>query len=286
MQLTAFGISGQLLTVGPIFHSQAPIVGWKEPYEYALLIVSLLHFLAFVVWESKFIAEPILPLNIWSKPSFSIMILSAFSSFMSVGIVIWYISVWNLQVRHYTLFSNAAAFSTLAVCGATAAVISAKVVRYAPAEHIMALGSLSSCMALVLVATMPEQQVYWAQVFPAMILAAFGPDFLFTAAQIIASNTVQRRQQGIAGSLVGTLLSYGLSTGLGFAGTVEAYTNDYGHNTVQGYRNALYLGVGLAAVATILAVFFIRIPKDQRDGWDEGDVEQDTSDALERNTRT
>jgi MFS family permease len=256
-----------------MFYSQAPIVGWEEPYEYTLLIVSLLHFLAFVVWESKFTAEPILPLDIWSKPSFSIMILSAFLSFMSVGIVIWYISVWNLQVRHYTLFSNAAAFSALAVCGAAAAVISAKVVRYAPAEHIMALGSLSSCVALVLVATMPEQQVYWAQVFPAMILTAFGPDFLFTAAQIIASSSVQRHQQGIAGSLVGTLLSYGLSTGLDFAGTIEVYTNDDGRNIVQGYRNALYLGIGLAAFATILAVLFIRIPKEQRDGWDEDDVE-------------
>jgi hypothetical protein len=272
-----------LLTIGAnVSLSQAPIVGWKEPYEYTLLIVSLLHFLAFVVWESNFTAEPILPLNIWSKPSFSIMIVSAFSAFMSVGIAIWYISVWNLQVRHYTLLSNAAAFSTLGVCGAAAALISAKVVRYAPAEHIMALGSLSACVALILVATMPEQQIYWAQVFPAMVLTAFGPDFLFTAAQIIASNTVPRHQQGIAGSLVGTLLSYGLSTGLGFAGTVEAYTKDHGRNVVQGYRNALYMGVGLAAVAMILAVLFIRIPKDQRDGWDEDDVERDLSaDASE-----
>lgn len=196
---------------------------------------------------------------------------------MSVGIVIWYISVWNLQVRHYTLFSNAAAFSTLAICGAAAAIISAKVVRLAPAEHIMALGSLSSCLALVLIATMPAQQTYWAQVFPAMVLTAFGPDFLFTAAQIIASGSVQRHQQGIAGSLIGTLLSYGLSTGLGFAGTVEVYTNNHGRNVIQGYRNALYLGIGLAAFATILAVLFIRIPKEQRDGWEENNVEQDLS---------
>lgn len=262
--------------------SQAPVVSWEEPYEYTLLIVSILHFVAFAIWESKFTKNPILPLNIWSAPSFSIMIISSFSAFMSVGIVIWYISIWNLKVRQYTLLSNAAAFATLAVCGTAAAFGSAKVIRYAAAEHIMAAGSLASGVALILIATMPEQQVYWAQMFPALIFAAFGPDFLFTAAQIIASNTVQRHQQGVAGSLIGTLLSYGLSTGLGFAGTVEAYTNDHGHDLVQGYRNALYLGIGLAGVAMVLAVLFIRIPKDQRDGWDEDDV--DMVPTVDHNT--
>ncbi|OBT77547.1 hypothetical protein VF21_04575 [Pseudogymnoascus sp. 05NY08] len=265
-----FGVGG--LVLFNFVWNQAPVVSWKEPYEYTLLIVSILHFVAFAIWESKFTKDPILPLDLWSAPSFGIMIMSSFSAFMSVGIVIWYISIWNLEIRHYTLLSNAAAFATLGVCGAAAAIISAKVIRYAPAEHIMAGGALASGVALILIATMPEQQVYWAQMFPALILTAFGPDFLFTAAQIIASNTVKRHQQGVAGSLIGTLLSYGLSTGLGFAGTVEAYTNDHGHNVVQGYRNALYLGVGLAGIAMVLAMLFIRIPKDERDGWDEDDA--------------
>ena len=101
---------------------------------------------------------------------------------------------------------------------------------------------------------------------------ALSPDFIFTAAQIIASNSVKRKHQGIAGSLIGTLASYGLSTGLGFAGTVEAYTNDHGRDPVAGFRHALYLGVGIAAVSVALALFFVRIPKDEREGWDEDDL--------------
>ena len=49
------------------------------------------------------------------------------------------------------------------------------------------------------------------------------PDLLITAAQVIASNSVRRHEQGTAGSLIGVLQTYGLSTGLGFAGTVEVY---------------------------------------------------------------
>jgi hypothetical protein len=256
-----------------VLDSQAPAVGWDTPYEYILLIVSVLHFVAFAVWEAKFTANPILPLDIWSAPSFSMMILASFFAFMSVGISIWYSALWNLEVRHYTLLSTAAAFTPLGVGGTIAAIVSAKIIRYVAAEHVMALGSLASCVASVLLSTMPEQQTYWAQVFPALILTALGPDLLFTAAQIIASNTVKRHQQGVAGSLIGTLLSYGLSTGLGFAGTVEAYINDQGRRQVHGYRGALYVGIGLGAAAMALAVLFVRIPKDQRDGWEANEQE-------------
>jgi len=77
------------------------------------------------------------------------------------------------------------------------------------------------------------------------------------------------KHQGVAGSLVGTLLSYGMSTGLGFAGTVETNTFDGGRELLKGYHSAAYLGVGLASAALILSVVFVRIPKDTREGWAE-----------------
>lgn len=244
-------------------------MGWKEPYEYILFIVAFLHLGLFLLWEGRFAKQPILPLDIWAAPSFGPMIISTFFTFMSVGMTIWYVTVWNLQVRHYTLFLNGAAYVTLAVMGAVAAITSAKLIPVLPAQYILCIGSLAACIAAVLVATMPAHQTYWAQVFPALIFTAFGPDFLFTAAQIIASNTVKRHEQGIAGSLVGTLLNYGFSTGVGFGGTVESYTNDGGLNPVQGYKNAMFLAVGMAGVAAIIAILFVRIPEDKREGWDD-----------------
>jgi len=200
------------------------------------------------------------------------MITATFFTFMAVGIAIWYIEIWNTQIRGYSLLLSGAAFQTLCVCGALAAIASGKIIRYVPAEYIMCIGSVASAISLVLIATQPKQQTYWAQTFPALMIVALGPDFIFTAAQIIASNAVKRRHQGTAGSLIGTLASYGLSTGLGFASTVEVYTNDNGRSPVRGYRNALYLGIGVAAAAGVIAIAFVRIPKDSRDGWDEDDM--------------
>lgn len=111
----------------------------------------------------------------------------------------------------------------------------------------------------VLLATIPAKLTYWAMAFPAMFLSAFTIDLITTSAQIIACNTVPMRHQGVAGSLVGTLLSYGLSTGLGFAGTVEIHTSNDGNNLLKGYNSATYLATGPAGTALILSVFYIRI---------------------------
>ncbi|RSL46781.1 hypothetical protein CEP51_015879 [Fusarium floridanum] len=201
--------------------------------------------------------------------SWTMMIVSAFISFMSFGMLLWYVTVWNQEVRGYSVLLNAAAFVPLTVGGAGAAMLSAHIVRYIAAQYIFAVGSLATLVSLILIATMPEQQSYWAQVFPALLLASLGPDFLFTASQLIASGTVKRSQQGVAGSLIGTVLAYGLATGLDFAGTVEYYTNNQGKDLVKGYRNGLCLGIGMAGAAVILPLLSVRIPKETREGWDE-----------------
>ncbi|RMJ09416.1 hypothetical protein CDV36_010975 [Fusarium kuroshium] len=263
--------NGKIDYVGAYFGvaGQASLVGWDHPYVYVILLLSLLHLVVFGFLEAKVIDQPIMPMGIWASPSFSMMIVSAFISFMSFGMLLWYVTVWNQEVRGYSVLLNAAAFVPLTVGGAGAAILSAHIVRYVAAQYIFAIGSLATLVSLILIATMPEQQSYWAQVFPALLLASLGPDFLFTASQLITSGTVKRSQQGVAGSLIGTVLAYGLATGRGFAGTVEYYTNNQGKDLVKGYRNGLYLGIGMAGAAVVLPLLSVRIPKEMREGWDE-----------------
>jgi hypothetical protein len=98
-----------------------------------------------------------------------------------------------------------------------------------------------------------------------------GPDFLSTASQIIASNSFKWKHQGAAGSLIGTVVSYRLSAGLKFSGTIKVYTSDNSKNPIQGYQNALYLGIGMAGFAAVIALAFVRILKNRREGWGEDD---------------
>ncbi|RFU77230.1 efflux pump antibiotic resistance [Trichoderma arundinaceum] len=261
-----FGVGGLILF--NFAWTEAAIKGWKVDYVYIILILSVLHIALFLVWEARYAKDPILPLTVWSAPSFKPMLLSAFFTFMSVGILFYYITRWHVEVRHFSNFLNAASFVTFTLIATLSCGLSAVSVRYLPAQIVMAIGTVSALVAGILLATMPLHQTYWPQEFPALFILGLSPDFIFTAAQIITSNSVKRSLQGVAGSLVGTIQLYGLGTGLGFAGTIELYTNKNGADPIGGIRHALWFSVALAGVATLTCVL-IRIPKDQREGWDE-----------------
>jgi len=253
--------------------SQAPAIRWETPYEYALLITSFVLFGLFGFWEHKIAKKPIMPLDIWTAPSFFALIIVVLFCIMSYGIALWYLVAWQQIIRHWTVLEFAVGMIPHAIFGGLAAPVAAWLIPRVAAQWILAFGAITVTLAAILLTTMPPQQTYWAQIFPATILMSLTPDFIFTAAQIIATNSVKRHEQGIAGSLVTLLQLYGASIGLGFAGTVEANTNMNGADVLKGYRCALYLAIGLGVAALAIDIVFVRVPKDTREGWRDENCE-------------
>ena len=81
-------------------------------------------------------------------------------------------------------------------------------------------------------------------------------DTSFPAATITLSNLLPPEEQGVAASLVATVVNYSISIGLGIAGSVEVATNDGGKDVLRGYRGAFYSAVGLSAVGVLVSVCF------------------------------
>lgn len=79
----------------------------------------------------------------------------------------------------------------------------------------------------------------------------------FPSGIVILSNAMPQQDQGVAGSLVNTVVNYSISMGLGFAGVVEYYVGNGGEDILIGYRAASYMGVGLAGLGTIIATCFM-----------------------------
>ncbi|KAK5727584.1 hypothetical protein LTR15_003485 [Elasticomyces elasticus] len=262
--------------------NQAPGVGWPTSYVYALLIVSLVHITSFAIWESRWASSPILPFDIWTAPSFGLLMVTVFFSFMSMGIFLWYTTLLCITVRGNSILLTAAYYQPLTIGGTAAAFLSAWLVPRIPAQYIVAIGNAALIISNALVATVPASgQTYWAQIFPALFISSFSIDFIFAASQVIASGSVSRKRQGVAASLVGTLLTYGLSTGLGFAGTVETYTNGGGEHLRRGYANANWLGVGLGGIGMVLALAFLRVPKSTQEGVSTSQRNVDDNDITQ-----
>ncbi|GKZ47048.1 hypothetical protein AbraIFM66951_010389 [Aspergillus brasiliensis] len=279
---SALGISSLILF--NFVWNQAPSVGWSTPYEIALLITSVILFGAFLLWEKSGTDYPIMPLEIFKAPSFLTLLLVVLLNYMAVGTLIWYQVLWLQDVWHWSPLHFAVGWTPFVICATGAASLAAWLVPRFAAQWILAIGTITILISNALMATVPVDQTYWAQVFPSIVLFSFCPDFVYTAAQIIASNSVRRHQQGIAGSLIGALNLYGVSLGLGFAATIEDQIAKHS-GRIMGYRAALYFGVGISAVALLLDVCFVRMVKDDREGWTEEDRAADgtgaDADALE-----
>ncbi len=249
--------------------SQAPAVGWPTPYIYILLIVSILHAAAFAIWEAKFTNDPIVPIAIWTRPSFTPLIICVFIVMMDMGVYTWYLTVWQLTLRNFTNIAAGAALAPIVFMGAIMAVVSGWLVRHLKAQYIIFIGLADILVALLILGTMPTHQIYWAQAFVATFIMGCGPDFVLTAGQVIVSNSVQRQEQGVGGSLIGVIQVFGISTGLGFAGTVERYVNDDGRSLVKGYRGAIFLAVGFTVLAMVINLLWVRMPVQRKEGWEE-----------------
>lgn len=228
-----------------------------------------------------------MPLDIWKAPSFAVLTLVVLLSFMSNGIFLWYMVAWLQLLRDKTILQFGVEWTPFGIVATAGTFISAWLIPRMAAQWILAIGSAAILISNILLATMPVQQPYWAQVFPATIFMAFCPDFVYVAAQIVASNSVKRKEQGVAASLIGVLNLYGNSLGLGFAGTIETQVNKHRPDTVLGYRAALSFGAGIALIAVVLDALFVRVAKDEREGWaDPADRDEDVGISLHGGTST
>ena len=124
---------------------------------------------------------------------------------------------------------------------------------------MLAIAMLGFCIGNILIATAPVGQTYWANIFVATVVTPWGMDMSFPAATIIMSDSVPKEHQGIAASLVVTVVNYSISIGLGIAGTVESKVNNGGQDLLKGYRGALYAAIGLSGIAVLLGLCFVVI---------------------------
>ncbi|GKT43046.1 drug resistance protein YOR378W [Colletotrichum spaethianum] len=241
--------------------NQAPIDGWKTPVVLVPLILGLILFGAFAAIEFKFAPMPLLPFDVVNA-DVGFVLGAVVCGWATFGIWTLYLVQILQEIRTLSPLLTCAWFAPVVVTGGLAAVITGKLLGplkvRPPIVMTMALAAFTT--GIILTATAPENQIYWAQIFVSMIVMPFGMDMSFPAATLILSNAVKKEHQGIGASLVNTVVNYGIALGVGFAGTVEVQVNNGGEtkeDQFRGFRGALYMGVGLAGLGFGIALTFL-----------------------------
>ena len=175
---------------------------------------------------------------------------------------IWFYYLWQFleTFRQHSPLHASTELIPLTISGAIAAICTGLLLSKIRPAWIMAISMACFLIGNILVCTAPVNQTYWAQIFVCTIIIPWGMDMSFPAATIILSNSVEKHHQGIAASLVNTVVNYSISLGLGFAGTVEVHVNNGGKTTadaLHGLRSAFYMSIGLAGLGLLLSLLFV-----------------------------
>ncbi|EFX05143.1 major facilitator superfamily transporter [Grosmannia clavigera kw1407] len=235
--------------------NQGPVVGWDVPYIYVLLIVGFLPLGLFGFIERR-AARPLLPPALFTRELGWVLgcIGAGWSSF---GVVVFYYFQIMEVIKHNSPLLVSAKWSGSTVSGALASLATGFLMARIRPSLIM-LGAMTAfVVGQILLATLPIGQNYWAQAFVISIITPWGMDMSFPSGTLILSNSMPREHQGIAASVVNTVVNYSVSIGLGIAGTVEAYVGNHGEDVLKGYRAASYTGVGLAGLGVLIASLYV-----------------------------
>ncbi|KAF1933768.1 uncharacterized protein M421DRAFT_416119 [Didymella exigua CBS 183.55] len=239
--------------------NQAPGFGWEQPYIYALLIVGIILFPVFFWIELRVSTNPLIPFDALSTDVTFIMICEM-CGWAAFGIFIYYFIQVVQQLRETSPLLTMAQLCPVAFSGLVAAITTGHVISRIGPGWVMLISMCAFTAGSIVVATLPIHQIYWAQTFVVTLIIPWGMDMSFPAGTLIMSNAVQKHHQGMAASLVNTIVNYSISIGVGIAGTVETHMNNGGlteEDELRGYRAAMYVGIGFGAMGVVTSLLFL-----------------------------
>lgn len=251
------GITGLILI--NFAWNQAPIVGWQVPYIYVTLILGLIFIAAYLVIELRYAPQPLVPFDALTS-DVAYVLAAVACGWGSFGIWFWYTWQFLEELRGASPLLATAYCAPSVISGCCAALVVGLLLHRIGPPLVMTGALVAFTTGAVLMATCPVDQTYWAQTFVSSVVTPWGMDMSFPAATLILSNAVAREHQGIAASLVNTVVNYSIALGLGFAGTAEWRVNGGGStqaDKLRGYRAANYVAIGLGVLGVAICLVFM-----------------------------
>ncbi|KAI9744291.1 MAG: hypothetical protein M1818_002443 [Claussenomyces sp. TS43310] len=253
--LKKFDILGTLLAILGIamFSSSLTLSGdgpngWRTSYVIALLVVGLVLIGCFIYWQHVF-KDPLMPLWVWKDKNFSLLLIMTCFGFMSFSANSFWVSLYLQRVRSSSALEVAVQILPQAIGGILVNVVVALILHRVSNKLLMGIACVAYTGSSLLLGFMKEDSIYWALLFPSMVLSVIGADIQFSVTNSVAGgifNTVTRLCQNI---------------GLGI--TTAIYTSIAGRADLAGtsmppYAATFHFTTAIAGI-TILMVPFLSI---------------------------
>jgi EmrB/QacA subfamily drug resistance transporter len=227
--------------------------GWTSTPIVAELGGALALLAAFVLIESR-VREPMLPLGLFRRPSFTGAQIAAFSISASMFAVYIYLTLYlqgvlGLSAVEAGLTMLPGTILNFAVAGATAQIMERGV---RPGALVSA--GLALTAAGMMLMTLAGVESSWVTMLPGMLVGMTGVGLFNPAVIAIALDGIPEAQSGLAAGVNDTARQAGIAVGVaGLGALIPAGSALGGSPTeyVNGLHDALLAGAGLAAVGAV-----------------------------------
>lgn len=248
--------------------SKAPNDGWGSLTVEGFIAGGLALLVVFVLNESRLARQPLMPLELFKirnvlggNVAFVVIACTLFSMF-------FFLTLYVQQVLHYSPIKTGISFLPVTIIvGITSGLVS-KFVGKVGYKPFMVAGPFFIALGLfVLSRTLKVDGNYWSNVFPGMAIFAFGMGNTFVSGTLAATSGVPKHFSGLASGILNTSQQVGGAIGLAVLSAVAFSTikTELAARTVaplqaqiDGYRNGMYVGVGLALFAAVVVLLVVK----------------------------
>jgi len=237
--LCAIGLAGP--TFGLI---RQPALGWAHPLVAGPIVTGVAVFVAFVMWERRGAADPMLPLGLFRRPEFTWGNVETLLVYGALGLLFFVLVVFLQQTAGYTaLEAGAATIPTTVLLFVLAKPFGALADRHGP-RAFMGTGPVVSAVGVVyLLATVDDTPSLLRDVIPATTIFALGLAIVVAPLTAAILAGADDKTAGIASGV-----NNAVARVAGLLATAAVGTLAGGALDIDGFRMAL------AATAALLAL--------------------------------
>ncbi|SPJ88782.1 related to multidrug resistance protein [Fusarium torulosum] len=237
--------------------------GWRTPYVYIALILGIVFLALFVYIEGWKTSQPLMPAEVFKTKYMTRLVFALFMCYGCFGLWLFFASFHIESVLHIGPMLTAAWFIPLAAGGFILAIVGGFVLHLISGRLLLIISGLGFLGSNVLFALIPDTEksnnfLYWAFVFPAMLLATIGVDIAFSVTNVFITTSLPGHLQAVAGALITSLLYLGMAFWLGVGEmAVSVHKDIRGAENVSAriqYQIGFWTGAGLAMVSLLMFV--------------------------------
>ncbi|MDT0306623.1 MFS transporter [Streptomyces sp. DSM 44917] len=223
---------------------------------------------AFALIETR-AAAPLLPPRVLRLAALRTANATTVLLFGAMLTLFFFASLFMQQVLGYSALRAGLAYVPLALTVAFAAGVASGLVARVPAKAVLLAGSLLATGGLLLLARLPVDASYAADVLPAFLVLGAGLGLCFVPLQIAAAHGVGERDAGVAAGLINTSQEAGGALGLAVVSTLAfsrvadlmpaagADPQAQRAALASGFHHAFLTGACFAAAALLLALVLL-----------------------------